>query len=93
MQIEQVKNEFKIWRLNEEFALNRTIQELVSASDLKDLSKQINRQIEQMDIELKNLKKKKEQFDMWINNAKEIREAQLEEGRKKMKEYTYSDKK
>ena len=90
--IEQLRNEFKIWRVNDEFTLNRTIQELVPASDLIELSEQIDRQVIQMEIELKNLKEKKLQFDSWINTAKEIREQQLKEGMKRMKEYTYNKK-
>jgi hypothetical protein len=90
--IEQLRNEFKIWRVNDEFTLNRTIQELVPASDLIELSEQIDRQVIQMEIELKNLKEKKLQFDSWINTAKEIREQQLKEGMKRMKEYTYNEK-
>jgi predicted unusual protein kinase regulating ubiquinone biosynthesis (AarF/ABC1/UbiB family) len=87
MSVEQLKNEFKIWRVREDFILHRLVEEMVPATDLIELAETINRQIENAEKELKSLQDKKKQFDMFIDIAKEIRQEQLEEGLKEMKKY------
>lgn len=77
LSLEQIKNEFKVNRLNNSFTLSRNITESVDANDLLRMRDNLEREIENYKEEIKNLEDKKAEFDKWAEIAEALREAEL----------------